>query len=211
MKRYFFLLLTILIIATAHGQRVAVAADKMNVLYVGIDNPITIAAENSSDKSLIVKTTNGKLIGENGQYIFRSETVGAAEISVYKKVNNKLMKLGSAFFRIKTIPLPIFKIGSGRHSVAKVELANQQFVRADLEGFDFDAKFPIDSFTVCIVPSDTCKYATIKNIGNKINDEIRNEFQQLKENDVVVFKNIFAKTPGGIEVELLPVMITIYK
>ena len=183
----------------------------MNVLYVGIDNPITIAAENSSNKSLVVKATNGKLVSDNGQYIFRSETVGATEITVYKKVNKRLIKLGSAFFRVKVIPLPIFKIGSGRQSVAKVELANQQFVRAELEGFDFDAKFPVDSFTVCIVPSDTCSYAIIKNIGNKVNDEIRSEFQRLKESDVVIFKKIFAKTPGGIEVELSPVMITISK
>ena len=80
-----------------------------------------------------------------------------------------------------------------------------------MEGFDFDAKFPVDSFTVCIIPSDTCNYAVIQNIGNKINDEIRSEFQQLKENDVVIFKKIFAKTPEGIEVQLSPVMITISK
>lgn len=211
MKEYFFLLLTLFIVAASHGQNIAVAADRMNVLYVGIDNPITIAAENSSNKSLVVKATNGKLISDNGQYYFRSETIGATEISVYKKVNNKLTKLGSSFFRVKAFPLPIFKIGSGRQSVPKVELANQQFVRAELEGFDFDAKFPVDSFTVCIIPSDTCNYAVIQNIGNKINDEIRSEFQQLKENDVVIFKKIFAKTPEGIEVQLSPVMITISK
>ena len=209
MKKYFVLLLTILFTVSVHGQGIAVAADKMNELYISIDNPITIAAENISNKSLIVKTTNGKLTGEKGQYIFRSETVGPAEISVYKKLNSKLIKLGSAVFRVKGIPLPTFKIGSGRLSVTKVELISQQFVRADIEGFDFEAKFPVDSFTVCIVRADTCRYAVIKNIGNKINDEIRNEFQQLKEKDIVIFKKIYAKTPGGIEVELMPVMINI--
>ena len=211
MKKYYLILLTLFTAIVSYGQNIAVAADKMNVLYVGIDNPITIAAENCSNKSLVVKTTNGKLIKENGQYLFRSETIGAAEISVYKNQNGKLTKLGSTFFRVKALPLPIFKVGSGRQSVAKVELANQQFVRAELEGFDFDAKFPVDSFTVCIVPSDTCSYSVIKNIGNKINDDIRSQFQRLKENDVVIFKKIFAKTPGGIDVELSPVMITIIK
>jgi hypothetical protein len=211
MKKYFLFLLTTSIIITTHGQSIALAADKMNVFYVGIDNPITIVVENSSTKSLIIKTTNGKVTGKNGQYIFRSETVGGAEILVYKKMNHKLIKLGSGYFRIKTIPLPIFKIGSGRRIVSKYELTSQQFVRAELEGFEFDSKFSIESFTVCIVPSDTCKYSTIKNIGGKINDEIRNEFQMLKENDVVVFKNIFAKTPAGIEVDLLPIMIKINK
>ena len=101
MKKYFLLLLTISFVLRVHGQGIAVAADKMNELYISIDNPITIAAENISNKSLIVKTTNGKLTGEKGQYIFRSETVGPAEISVYKKLNSKLIKLGSAVFRVK--------------------------------------------------------------------------------------------------------------
>lgn len=210
MKKYFVLLLAISPFGMSHGQNFAIAADKMNILYIGIDNPITISAENNSVNSLIVQTTNGKITGTNGKYIFRSNTIGSAEISLYKKTNKGLTKIGSSFFRVKNIPIPVFKIGSGSPCMPKPVLANVQFVRADLENFDFEAHFSIDSFVVCIVPNDGCTFKTIKNIGGEINEEIRNEFQQLKEGDVIMFKKIFAKGPDGASRELMPVMITVF-
>jgi hypothetical protein len=213
MKKYSLFLLAIFSFGVLHGQNFAIAADKMNILYIGIDNPITISAENNSVNSLIVQTTNGKITGKNGKYIFRSNTIGPAEISLFKKTNKGLTKIGSSFFRVKNIPLPVFKIGPGTLSMPKPVLANQQFVRADLENFDFEAHFSIDSFTVCIIPNDTCTFKNIRNIGGKLNEEIRNEFLKLKERDVrnvIIFKDIFAKGPDGTSRELMPVMITVY-
>ena len=211
MKKYFLLVLILTSFKILHGQNFAVANDKMNIFYIGIDNPVSIAVANYPVKSLIVKTTNGKIIRGDDGYIFRGEKPGAAEISIFRRANDKLIKIGTSVFRVKNLPMPVFKIGSGRRVVSKVELASQQFVRADLENFDFDIKFQIDSFSVCIVPNDTCRFGTIKNISAKINEEINNEFQKLKENDVVIFKNIFTKWPDGSSMELMPVMITIYK
>lgn len=211
MKKYLLLLISLPGFGISFGQNFAVANDKMNIFYIGIDNPVSIAVANYSSKSLIIKASNGKIVKAYGSFIFRGNKPGKAEISIFRKANNKLIKIGSSAFRVKKLPLPIFKIGSGKSMVPKVELANQQFVRAELEGFDFDIKFSIDSFNVCIVPSDTCKFGVLKNIGNEINKDIRNEFQQLKENDVVIFKNIFAKGPDGVAMELSPVMVTIYK
>ena len=204
MKKYFLLILILPLLQISNGQGFAIALDKMNVLYLGLDNPVTIAVENTSNKSLIVKTTNGKISGANGNYIFRGNEVGTAEISIYKKANNKLVKIGSSYFRVKMIPPPVFKIGSGRRLVPKAELVAQQYARAD---YDEDIRSKVDSFEVCIVSGDTCK-VNKKNIGNEISEAIRNEFQQLKANDVVIFKNIFATGPDGTR-ELEPVMITI--
>ena len=120
MKKYFLLLLTHLSVITFYGQNIAVAADKMNVLYVGIDNSITIAAENCYNKSLVVIATNGKLIKDNGQYLFRSETVGATEITVYKKEKGKLIKLGSTFFRLKAFHSPFLRLVRGGSLLLKL-------------------------------------------------------------------------------------------
>ena len=191
------------------SQNVAVALDKMNILYAGIDNPVTIAVANRPAKSLIVKTTNGTITGQNGAYIYRGNTMGTAEISVYLKKGNKLVRQGSSFFRVKNIPPPVFKIGSGKSAVSKAEIANQNYVRAELENFDFDIRFTIDSFSVYFIPSDTCICALIKNIGNKINDTLKTALQKLKPNDQLVFKNIYAKHPNGESIELYPVFVRI--
>ena len=211
MNKYILLFLVFAISKISNGQNFAVANEKMNIFYIGIDNPVSIAVSDYSSSSIIVKATNGKIIKGDDGFMFRGEKSGATEISVFRKANGKLIKIGTSIFRVKNLPRPIFKIGSGRSIVSKVELASQQFVRADLENFDIDIKFQIDSFAVCIVPNDTCIFGTIKNMGNKINEKINNEFQQLKEYDVVIFKNIFAKWPDGSSMELSPIMITISK
>ena len=52
-------------------------------------------------------------------------------------------------FRIKRIPDPILKVGpSGGGRIQSVVFKNQQFARADLENFDFDARFSVVSATI---------------------------------------------------------------
>jgi hypothetical protein len=191
------------------GQTFSIGADQNNILYLGIDNPLTIAAENISRKMLIVKTDNGVISGENGIYVFRGSQIGKTTIILYKKVNGKLKEIGRNYFRIKNIPDPTFKIGSGRDTMRNTELASQLYVRAELENFEIDGTFQIISFTVCIISSDTCKYKELKNISNKISSEIRDEFQLLKNNDAVVFKSITGKRFDGSVFALRPIVIVI--
>ena len=81
-------------------------------------------------------------------------------------------------------------------------------MRAELEGSDFDLKFSVDSFKVCIISSDTCRYTEKHNIGNKISEEINNEFQKLHNNDTIIFKDIFCTGPGG-QRKIEPIIIFI--
>ena len=198
-----------LIVLPSSGQSFTVSADKMNVLYVGVDNPISVTVENYSCESIAVSTNNGKITGSNCQYIFSGGTVGVANIAVYKKVKGKMQVIGIWPFRIKHLPLPVFKIASGKLSMSKVEIANQQYVRAELENFDINIKYTIDSFKVCIIPNDTCKFSSKTNYGNEISEEIRNDFKALKQNDAVLFKDIFIRRPDGTQEMLAPIVITI--
>ena len=193
----------------ASSQNFAIGLDKMNVFYIGVDNPLTIVVQNYSLKDIIIKVDNGTVSNDYGSYVYRAGKVGKATITLFVKTNGKLKKIGSNYFRVKNFPDPIFKIGSGRDNVSKAEIAGQLYVRAELEGFDIDVRYQIDSFWVCIVSSDTCKFVTKKNIGNKLSDEIREDFQRLKPNDMVIFKKIFIKRPDGVSSELIPKMVTI--
>lgn len=209
MKKAVFILALVVSFYQASSQNFAIGLDKMNVFYIGLDNPLTIAVEGYSLKDIIVKVDNGKVSKSYGSYTYTAGKPGKATITLYVKVNGKVKKIGSNDSRVKNLPYPVFKIGSGREKVPKVEIANQLYVRAELEGFDIDVRYLIDSFTVCIVSSDTCKFTTHLNIGNKLSDEIRNDFQQLKQNDIVIFKNIYFKWPDGEQGELIPRMISI--
>jgi len=111
------------------GQKFSISADQNNILYIGVDNPFTVAAENLSRKMLVLKTDNGSISGKNGNYTFRGSQIGKTTIVLYKKVNGKLVEIGRNYFRVKNIPDPIFKIGSGRDTMSSKEISSQSYVR----------------------------------------------------------------------------------
>ena len=209
MNRPLLITLFLLNVLFSLGQNFTVSADKMNELYIGVDNPISVTVENYSCESIFVTTNNGKISGSNCKYMFSGGTVGPANIAVYKKVKGKMQIIGIWPFRVKRLPLPVFKIASNKRYMPKVEIANQEYVRAELENFDIDIRYTIDSFKVCIISSDTCKFSVKTNYGNKISEEIRNDFRALKQNDAVVFKDIFIKQFDGTQEMLAPIVITI--
>jgi len=123
----------------------AVMLDKMNVFYIGVPNPVTISSGTGWDKTR-VSMTGGTLSpsGGPGKYEVRVANPGKATITV-----NADGKASTYDFRIKSIPDPIIKVGpSSGGRVQSVMFKNQQYVRADLENFDFEARFSVVSATV---------------------------------------------------------------
>jgi gliding motility-associated protein GldM len=120
----------------------AVMLDKMNVFYIGVDNPVTIGSPTGWDKTN-VSMAGGTIAGTGSKRTVRVSAIGPASITVV--ADGKPSKFD---FRVKKIPDPVFKIGSGKARVPAVEFKNQQFCRADLENFDFDLKFNVVSATV---------------------------------------------------------------
>lgn len=123
----------------------AVMLDKMNVFYIGVDNPVTVSSGTGWDKTK-VSMSGGSLspAGGPGRFNVRVSTVGKASITV-----NADGKASTYDFRVKRIPDPVFMVGASKGGrVQSVMFKNQQFCRADLENFDFDARFSVISATV---------------------------------------------------------------
>ena len=120
----------------------AVMLDKMNVFYIGVDNPVTIGSSTGWDKTT-VSMSGGTISGSGSNRTVRVSNIGPASITV-----NADGKTSSFPFRVKKIPDPVFKIGSGKARMPSVEFRGQQYARADLENFDFDLKFTVVSATV---------------------------------------------------------------
>ncbi len=209
MPKLISLLLAKLVCCALSAQHFSVANEKQNVFYIGVDNPLSIAVENVPDKMLVVKTDNGTVSKKDGTHIYRGAKIGRADIIFYKKLSGRLKEIGRSAFRVKSFPPPVFKIGAygNMNAAMKIVLKSQQFVRAELENFDIDARFTIDSFKVCIISGDTCQYTLQTNISNKINDKLAAAFEALKIGETIIFKNIFAKGPDGNSIELEPCIL----
>lgn len=204
-----FIIICYFIFYSASGQIFSISADKNNILYLGVDNPITIAVENYSANEISVKVDNGELLGGYGRtYVYRGSKPGIVTFTIYKKSN--LQVIGRSMFRTKYIPTPIAKVGpSGGGDIEKVILENQQFIRADLENFDFDARLTVDSFTISIIRIDTCYFKQIKNIGNKFSNAVVEALKAIKKNDIVIFDKIYALGPDGRTIKLSPIIFNI--
>ena len=70
------------------------------VLYIGMDNPITINALKAKDKNLRVTISQGTITGSDDSYIARVTTEGRAVIEVY----NKNKRLGAVSLEVKPKP-----------------------------------------------------------------------------------------------------------
>jgi hypothetical protein len=210
MKRIGLLLVILTCCTTVDfGQVVSISCDRENIFYTGMANPVTIAVSNESYHSIKIHTTNGRLEGKNGSYTFTPEHVGKADFTIYKQFHGKSIEIGKYYFRVRDIPSPVFKIGSGRDSISLPELKAQQFVRADIEGLDIDFKLTVYRFTTCIISNNPCRYVELVNDGNAINEEIKKEFQSLKAGDIVIFKEISCVGPAG-NMLLKPIMTILY-
>jgi len=121
----------------------AVMLDKMNVLYIGVDNPVTISSGTGWEKTS-VSMSGGSISGGNGKFIAKVTAEGTASIVV------KTDKGTSPFtFRIKSLPPASAFIGT----IKEGEMPAASFramggVRAQLENSEFDAPYKVMSYQI---------------------------------------------------------------
>lgn len=174
------------------GQQFTVSADKMNVLYIGILNPITPMVENVACKDLIVETNNGTLTkaDEPCQYQAVPDRPGITNISLYKKVNGHKQLIGTREFRTKRIPDPLASVaGRSGGAVSGRLLKIQIGVVLRIDGFDFAGGFQVNSFKVAVVRNQNVIFEK-DCTGARFDDETIRMLQTIKAGDLFNCTNI---------------------
>lgn len=174
----------------------AVMLDKMNVFYIGVPNPVTINSGTGWDKTHVTIDGGGGSIssaGTPGRFNVNVKTVGKASINV--NANGKT----SAFdFRVKRIPDPVIKVGPNNGGrVQSVVFKNQSFARADLENFDFDARFNIVSATIYFSGANFPNVQSAEIHGGSL-EGIRAQLQKCIPGTSVTFDNVKVQGPDGV-------------
>jgi gliding motility-associated protein GldM len=170
----------------------AVMLDKMNVFYIGVDNPVTIGSPTGWDKTNV--TMNGGSISGSGSVrTVRVSSLGPASITVTADG-----KPSTFNYRTKRIPDPVFKVGSGKKRVAAVEFKNQQFCRADLgDDFLFDLKFNVVSATVIFSGANFPTYQQGTISGNGLGS-VASLIAKCGPGSAITFVNIKVQGPDGV-------------
>lgn len=178
------------------GRRsVTVSADKMNVLYIGVDNPVSVVAAGVSSNDLRVSGSGGGLSlsrAGNGKYTATVSQPGEAKITV---AGGGLTPT-SFDFRVKRIPDPVARLSrSSGGEMGNGEFKAQGGVLAILDNFDFDARCDIQGYNLVYVPSRQDPVESV-NPGASYNDKSRRLVSQAKPGDIYYFENVKARCPG---------------
>ncbi len=177
------------------GQRsVSVSADKMNVFYIGVDNPVSVAAAGvaSGDVRVSVTGAASKKSGNNKNLIVSGKSVGKSNVNVTAKGKT----LGSFEFRVKRIPDPVAKIGGSKGGRLRSNVFKSQTgLYAELENFDFAAKCGITGFEVLYIPK-RADAVTSTNVGGNFTASSKKLVNLAKPGDNFTIRNIKGKCPG---------------
>jgi gliding motility-associated protein GldM len=195
---------------TVAEPNVVISPTKMNVFYIGVDNPVSISVPGVPDDKITAITTNGIIPKVGKGWIAKPTQLGNAIVSVMVDLegNGKKKNMGFMEFRVKNIPDPVAKVaGMKSGKIDKKTLMEQAMVVADLEGFDFDAKFTVTEFTVSAKIKGFDRDEPVKSY--KISDSQRQLISNAGKGDKVYFTNISAIGPDGKPRELNGIIFTI--
>ncbi len=183
----------------------AVSATKMNVFYIGVDNPVAISASGVRGELSSSISGGGSITPKGGGlYNVRVKKQGKVNITVSADGSS----LGSQLFRCKRLPDPAPFVGNkkaGRISLASLKA--QGFLFAELVGSDFDAKFKIISFKVSVTAGAYVEEA-ISN-SNKITATQKALYSGAKKGSKVFFEEIKCLAPDGGTRDLGSIVFTI--
>lgn len=178
------------------GQRsVAVSADKMNVFYMGVDNPLTVSAAGVPSSSVRVSISGPATIsGSGSKFTVRGSKQGDATVNVSADGKN----LGSFPFRVKRIPNPIPVLGKSQGGKIPTSLIKgQKGIFALLENFDFEARCDIAGYEFVYQPKREDVLVT-QNAGGSFTRTSKSYIARAKAGDAFYANNIRGKCPGDV-------------
>ena len=179
------------------GEKSAtVSAEKMNVFYIGVDNPIAVSAAGVSSNELKVSCSGCETMNKvnDNNYMVRVNRPGEATINLTAPGGLNVQKK----FRVKPIPnpVPVLSVDFDRKSnfLGSGQMAANSGVIAKLENFDFDAKCSIQSYV--LVRVERRQDPQQANVSGPSNAEAERYCRMAKPGDFYQFLNIKARCPG---------------
>jgi hypothetical protein len=182
-------------------KSVSISQDKMNILYVGVDNPLSISVIgiNTNDIEVSVSGVEGaKISGENAKYIVRATQ--QTEKNQFCYVNVKNYKTGQNYgsfpFRVKRIPNPKANLnGNTDATLTASELKSQTAVELNFEDFDYDVKCKILEYTVWFTEPGKAAISFV-NSGENFNAKTKELIGKAVSGAQYRFSNIKCNCPG---------------
>lgn len=194
--RKIFLLIFILNACICHGQSYhshlsCVANEKNNILFSGIENPVTILVQGISPANVIATASFGQLTHNiDAYYTFKTDSVAIVRITLQNKLKSD--NWASVYeFKVQPLPDPQPNInGKTGGKISLAEISHWSAISSD--SFRMEPRLPVISFRLSIVRNNDYIVKNIKNTGEHFNEEIQSALSKTEAGDSVIFQDILA-------------------
>lgn len=197
-----------------------VSATMMNVLYAGIDNPISISVPGVAANGVSASMTNGTLTRSGDKWIARPSAVGKdAVITVTATIDGKSQTVNTTTFRVRKLPDPVAFItypGSngvqerykGGKPLPKATLMNAKGLNAAIDDDMLNIDFRVLSFETVFFDSMGNAIPEVS-AGADFSQRQKDSFRRLSRGKRFYISRIKAIGPDGVERMLNPVEVIV--
>jgi len=177
--------------------------EKMNVMYVGVDNPLTISGGSVGAEKVRVVFPGGSISKAGGDhYIAKPAAAGMSEIQVIAE--GKPFKFP---LRLKLLPNPAGFVGAskgGRISTAAFKAQGGLIAR--LEDSEFEAPFRVVSYTLAASGGAFPNYTPANNEGNRWTGNAKGIVDRATPGTTIFFDDINVVGPDGKTRRITPMV-----
>ena len=189
-----------------------VSPTKMNVFYLGVDNPVDIAVPGVTADKVFPGINNGRIRKASKGYIVNPARVGQAQVTIMAEVNGAKKSMGAKLFRVEKVPDPYPAI-KGLKRGMKIANRNSLLtsgagVEAQMpDGFAFDLTFRITEFELIYTVRGLTQRITNK--GGSFNSSVQDAIRNMGRGDVLFISGVKAVGPDGIVRDIGSISVTL--
>jgi gliding motility-associated protein GldM len=179
-------------VVVSRPKSATISADKMNVVYRGVSNPMTISFAGISDDKVVASAPGLTKLG-SGKYVMSPQSGTQVVINVTGTLPDGSKVSDMKTFRIKGIPGPTGTI-RGEMGVVKGPKSSLEIstVGAKLLDFDFEVGLDVVGFNFKIAGQPTVVVS-----GNKLNGACKSALSKAGRGDQVTISEIKTKLVGA--------------
>lgn len=181
---------------------VVVSATKMNVVFRGVENPISVSVPGVPAKDLIVEAPGIKNLGE-GLFTLDVTSARGREVGIVVKTklpSGTIKSFPPKIYRIRDIPAPMGTVAGESDTQMPLSTLKVATVGATIPNFDFDLKLVTTGFSVKIPGRPTYKVN-----GNKLDKKVRQALDRVRVGQTIQIRDINAKLAGNAKYKLAKV------
>ncbi len=167
-----------------------ISADKMNVVYRGVPNPISISVPGIASNKVNASAPGMSKVGD-GKFMLKAGSGSEVKINVTATMPDGKTMSSAQVFRIKGLPAPTGKVGGSEKNSGPKNNLEVCTVTAVMEDFDFPVNVNVTQFNIK-VPGQ----ATIVVSGNKMDSRARAAIAKASRGDIVIISDIKASFQG---------------